>query len=79
MFLPLIMLMIESSEVVALRTWKFMSWDSDSLRETELMVREKVDAAFEARASFLTGASNDQILARYRHHVASNARRLADR
>ena len=79
MFIPLMMLVIESSEVVALRMWKFASWDKDSLREAELMVREKVDAAFEARANFITGASNDQILHQYRHHVASNVRRLSAR
>jgi hypothetical protein len=79
MFIPFIMLAVESSDVIALRTMKLMSGDSDALREAELMIREKIDAAFEATASLLTGASGDEIVHRYRHHVAANAKRLGNR
>ena len=41
------------------------------------MVSEKVDAAIEAGANWLAGASPASIIDRYREHVAANARRLA--
>jgi hypothetical protein len=55
---------------------KLMSGGSDALHEAELMVSEKVDAAFEAAASLVGGASVDEIVHRYRHLVAVNAKRL---
>jgi len=79
MFIPFIMLAIESSGVVALRMMKLMSGEGDALHEAELMVREKIDAAFEAAASLMAGASGDEIVHRYRQHVAVNARRLGNR
>jgi hypothetical protein len=79
MFIPLMMLAIESSGVVALRTMKLMSGDSDRFHEADLMVRKKIAAAFEAAASLMVGASGDQIVDRYRQHVAVNAKRLGKR
>lgn len=76
MFIPLMMLAVESSGVASLRMMKLMSGDKDALREAELMISEKIDAAFEAGASLLAGASHDQIIHRYRQHVAVNAARL---
>jgi len=49
-----------------------MSRDSDTLHEAELMVGEKINAAFEATASLMAGASGDEI-------VAINAKRLGNR
>ena len=62
MFIPLMMLTMESSGVVALRMMKLMSGDSDTLREAHLMVSEKIDAAFEATSSLMAGASSDEIV-----------------
>jgi hypothetical protein len=45
-------------------------------REAELMVSEKIGAAFEATASLMAGTSGDEIVHRYRRHVAKNADRL---
>jgi hypothetical protein len=45
-------------------------------REAKLMVSEKIDAAFEATARLMAGASGDDIVRRYRQHVAVNAKRL---
>ena len=45
-------------------------------REAQLMVSEKIDAAFEASASLMAGASGDEIVRRYRRRVAANAKRL---
>jgi hypothetical protein len=40
---------------------------------------EKANAAFEAAASLMEGASGDEIVHRYRQLVATNARRLGNR
>ncbi len=77
MFIPLMMLAIESGGVVSLRMMKLMSGDRDAAREAELMINEKIEAAFEATGSLLAGASADQIVARYRQHVGANAKRLS--
>jgi hypothetical protein len=77
MFIPLMMLAVEANGVVVLRLLKLMSGGSNALREAELMVSEKVDAAFEATANLMAGASGDEIVHRYRQHVAANAKRLA--
>ena len=76
MFIPLMCLAVESSGVVALRMMKLMVGGSGALCEAELMVNEKVDAAFEAAASLIKGASGDEIVHRYRQLVALNAKRL---
>ena len=79
MFIPLMMLAVETNGVVALRMMKLMSGDSDTLHEAHLMFSEKIDAAFEAVASLMGGASGDEIVHRYRQHVATNAKRLGNR
>jgi hypothetical protein len=71
------MLAVESCEVVNLRLAKFAAHDENSEREANLMVSEKIVAAFEAGANWLAGASPASIVARYREHVAANARRLS--
>jgi hypothetical protein len=76
MFIPLMSLALESSGVVALRMLKLMYGGSDALREAELMVSEKVDAAFEAAVSLIRGASGDEVVHRYRQLVALNTKRL---
>ena len=76
MFNSLMMLAFEPNDVVALRTLKLMRGRSGALHEAELMVREKIDAAFEATVSLIAGASGNEIVHRYRQHVAGNAERL---
>jgi hypothetical protein len=71
------MLAMESYEVVRLRLAKLADHDEESEREASLMVNEKILAAFEAGASWLAGASPAAIVARYREHVAANAKRLS--
>ena len=77
MFHPLFMLAIEANQVVGLRVMKLMLGGKRARREAELMVKEKVDAALQAGASLMAGASGDEIVERYRQHVKANARRLA--
>jgi len=79
MFIPLVLLAVESSSVIAMRTMKLMAADGAAMDEARLMINEKVDAAFEATASLIAGASAGEVVHRYRHHVATNARRLSNR
>jgi hypothetical protein len=76
MFNPLMMLALEASGVAALRMMKLMRGGKRAQREANLMVTEKVNAAFEAGASLMAGASNDDIVRQYRRRVAVNAKRL---
>ena len=77
MFNSLMMLAFEAIDVVALRTLTLMRGGTGGLQEAELMVREKIDAALEMTLSLMAGASANEIVRRYRQHVAGNAKRLA--
>ena len=77
MFTSLMLLAAEANGVVALRMMKLMRGGNGARREAELMVREKIDAALEATASLMAGASGDKIVHRYRKRVAANAKRLS--
>jgi hypothetical protein len=79
MIISLALLAIESSGVITMRAIKLMAGDVAAIQEARLMMSEKVDAAFEATTSLIAGASGDQIINRYRQHVALNAKRLSDR
>jgi hypothetical protein len=46
------------------------------MAESDPWIDEKVDAAFEATANLMAGASADGVIHRYRQHVAANAARL---
>lgn len=72
----LMWLAAEANVVVALRMMKLMRGGKRARREAELMVSEKIHAAFEATSSLMAGASGDKIIHRYRRHVAANAKRL---
>jgi hypothetical protein len=76
MFNSLMMLAVEANGVVALRMMKLMLGGRKARREAELMVREKIHAGIEATANLMAGASGDEIVHRYRQHVAANAKRL---
>jgi hypothetical protein len=77
MFDPLRLLAAEANGVIALRMIKLMRGGRSARRETKLMVREKMNAAFQATARLMAGASGDEIVHRYRQHVAANAKRLS--
>ena len=76
MFNSLMMLAMEANGVVAMRMMKLMLGGRKARREAELMVREKIKAGIEATANLMAGASADEIIHRYRQHVATNAKRL---
>lgn len=75
----LMKLAVEANAVVALRMMKLMLGGRNARREAELMVREKLLAGIEASANLMAGASTEEIVHRYRHHVAANAKRLSRR
>jgi hypothetical protein len=77
MFNSLMMLALEANGVVAQRMMKLMRGGRRARREAKLMVSEKIDAAFEATARLMAGASGDEIVHRYRQRVAASAKRLA--
>jgi len=79
MFNPLMLLAAEASGVIALRMMKLMRGGRSARREVNLMVSEKINAAIEATASLAAGASGDDIVHRYREHVAKNAKRPSRR
>ena len=73
----LILLAFEANGVIALRLMKLMRGGRSARREAELMVSEKIHAACEATTSLMAGASGDDVIRRYRRHVAVNAKRLS--
>ena len=66
MFHSLMMLAIDANHVIGLRVTKLMLGGRSARREPQLMVSEKIDAAFEASASLMAGASGDEIVRGYR-------------
>jgi hypothetical protein len=79
MFNPLMLLAAEASGVIALRMMKLMLGGRSARREANLMVSEKIKATIEATASLAAGATADEIVHRYRQHIAKNAKRLSGR
>jgi hypothetical protein len=79
MFFPwhtALMLAIESNGVISLRLMKLACGGGDAQAEADLMLREKIDAAFEAGATLMAGGSMAHIVDRYREHVSANSSRL---
>jgi hypothetical protein len=73
----MIMLAIESNEVVGLRLAK-LAWGGEAaLDEAEIMISEKIGAGVEAFSSLLSGTSSLAVINRYREHVAINCERLS--
>lgn len=75
----MMMLGLESGQVIGLRMLKLTYGGSAALNEMQLMISEKVDAAFELRVNVMAGASAEKVIGRYRQHVAANAARLSQR
>jgi hypothetical protein len=70
----LMLLAVEANGVIALRM--LMRGGGSAPREAELMLSEKIRAAFEATACLMAVASGDEIVDRYRRHVAAMRKRL---
>jgi hypothetical protein len=73
----LLMLALETNHVIGLRLMKLMRGGKRARRESQLMINEKIDAAFKAGASIMAGASANKVVQGYRRRVAANAKRLS--
>ena len=73
---PAMMLAIESNNLIDVRLRKITTGGVDALTETQLMIIEKVDAAFKAGTMLLDGGGSAEIISFYRKHVAANNERL---
>jgi hypothetical protein len=73
---PAMMLALEAGKVIDMRLWKIARGGAESAAESRLMVREKIDAFFEAGSLIAGGGNSATVIDMYRHHVASNAQRL---
>ena len=73
---PAMMLAFEAGNVIDLRLWKIARGGAEGSAESHLMVKEKVDALFEAGSVVVGGGSSADVIDMYRKHVAANASRL---
>ncbi len=74
---PAMMLAIEAGSVIDMRLWKIARGGNEGAAESHLMVKEKIDALFEAGTVLIGGGSSAHIIEMYRRHVAANAARLS--
>ena len=72
-----LLLALESGEVIGLRVAKLAGGGVDAQHEAHLIVSEKVDAVFEVSAGLMFGATAISVINRFREQVAANARRLS--
>src|ERR1700688_4492522 len=73
---PAMMLAVEASNVIDLRLWKIARGGQEAATESHLMVKEKINALFEAGSVLADGGNPATVIALYRKHVAANAARL---
>ena len=76
-FLSSMMLAIEAQKVVELRLVCLAWGGSEARAEMQSMVTEKIGAAIEAAGILMKGGSPETVIARYREHIAFNAKRLS--
>ena len=67
----------EAADVVNLRMTRLAGGGDAAYAEAHLMVSEKVAAGVEAFGALMMGKTPDEIIQRYREHVAANAFRLS--
>jgi hypothetical protein len=73
---PALMLALEAGNVIDMRLWKISRGGMDGAAESLLMVKEKVEALFEAGSVLAGGGNSAEVIDMYRRHVAANALRL---
>ncbi|MCJ2117051.1 hypothetical protein MKK65_10810 [Methylobacterium sp. J-001] len=76
-FLSTFMLAIEARHVIELRMVRLAWGGREGRAEAQSMVVEKMHAAGEAMTTLMLGGSPETVIARYREHFASNAKRLS--
>ena len=73
---PAMMLAFEAGNVIGARLSRVVLGGSGARSECQLMVTEKIEAAFEAGCILARGGDSSQVIDNYRKHVAANALRL---
>ena len=74
---PAFMLAVESNNVIDIRLRRIATGAVSAGEETRLMVSEKVDAAFKAGSTLMSGGKPNEVIDLYRKSVAANMARLA--
>ena len=67
---------LEASNVIAMRLQMFCKGDAQALRESELMLSEKIDAFTQAGFDMAAGASTTLICKNFRAAIQANEARL---
>jgi len=76
-WLNIVLLALESCEVIGLRVAKLAAGGIDAHHETRLIVSEKVGALLEVSMGLLSGTTAPNVIRRFREQVAASARRLS--
>ena len=76
-WIAVVLLGLESSEVIGLRVAKLARGGVHAQREADLLVNEKVVAIIEVSMRLLCGAIGSDAINGLRQQVAANARRLS--
>ncbi len=76
-WIAVVMLALESSEVIGLRVAKLAQGGADAQNEAHLLVNEKVVAVFDVGMRLVCGATTSHVIDGFRKQVAANALRLS--
>jgi hypothetical protein len=76
-WIAVVMLALESSEVIGLRVAKLAQGGADTQNEAHLLVNEKVVAVFDVGMRLVCGATTSHVIDGFRKQVAANALRLS--
>lgn len=76
-WITVVMLALESSEVIGLRVAKLAQGGADAQNEAHLLVNEKIIAVFDVSVRLVCGATTSQVIDRFREQVGANALRLS--
>jgi len=75
-WITVVMLALESTEVIGLRVAKLAHGGVDAQNEAHLLVNEKIVAVFDLGIRLVCGATAGHMIDRVREQVAANALRL---
>jgi hypothetical protein len=76
-WLTVLLLALESTEVIGLRVAKLARGGVDAEREAQMLVNEKIAAAFDVGARLMCAETANHVIDSVREQVAANARRLS--
>ena len=76
-WITVVMLALESSEVIGLRVAKLAQGGADVQNEARLLVNEKIIAVFDVSMRLVCGAATSHVIDRFREQVGASALRLS--